>query len=209
MIVMSAYEKTSYGSRKYPPLPAPSPLVQRHIRLLNLTPATPMAGRTVLDLGCGTGRDSLALAKRSFKVFGIDNDPAKLRVAESRRAGQPLEERNCRFVEADIRELPEFEEPFDSKFGIVTMINVLDNLSKEEQREVLQRTQELTTYAGLHLVSAAVESGDMDVRYELPRAYEANNWKVDQFVFRPPDETMISGTELDAGIVRFRATKQN
>lgn len=38
---------------------------------------------TILDLGCGSGRHIVFLAKHGFSVFGIDNSPEGLRIAKT------------------------------------------------------------------------------------------------------------------------------
>ena len=47
----------------------------------------PVAGRTVLDVGTGTGRAAIALARRGARVTGVDASAEMLSVA-TRRAGE-------------------------------------------------------------------------------------------------------------------------
>jgi SAM-dependent methyltransferase len=47
-------------------------------------------GDTVLELGCGTGRVALHLARRGHRVIGLDRNPELLAVVESRGAGLPV-----------------------------------------------------------------------------------------------------------------------
>ena len=56
---------------------------------------------SILDLGCGTGNHALILAKRGYRVTGIDSSPAMLRVARRKAQGRP----NLAFVRADMRRL--------------------------------------------------------------------------------------------------------
>jgi 2-polyprenyl-3-methyl-5-hydroxy-6-metoxy-1,4-benzoquinol methylase len=62
-------------------------------------------GRSVLDLGCGSGQVSLLLASMGATVHGIDIAPRMLEIAResARRAG--LAER-CRFEEGDVCTAP-------------------------------------------------------------------------------------------------------
>jgi SAM-dependent methyltransferase len=48
------------------------------------------AGGAVLDLGCGTGRVALHLARRGHEVLGLDIDPDLIATLERRGAGLPL-----------------------------------------------------------------------------------------------------------------------
>jgi len=63
------------------------------------------AGGPVLELGCGTGRISLPLARAGVPLVGVDRSAAMLAFARRRiRRGQL--QRRLRLVQADIRHLP-------------------------------------------------------------------------------------------------------
>src|SRR5579859_5461844 len=47
----------------------------------------PLAGRVLLDLGCGPGAYTEALRARGAKVLAVDNDPAALAVGDVELAG--------------------------------------------------------------------------------------------------------------------------
>jgi SAM-dependent methyltransferase len=55
----------------------------------------PAGPTSVLDLGCGTGRVCLPLAKAGFTVVGVDNSAAMLALARSHIARSGLKERSC------------------------------------------------------------------------------------------------------------------
>ena len=57
-------------------------------------------GGTVLELGCGTGRVSIPLARDGIKVTGVDYSPAMLEVARERAAGVRVN-----WVEGDMRDV--------------------------------------------------------------------------------------------------------
>lgn len=61
--------------------------------------AAPLVGRSVLDVGCGAGELSLALARQNpeAQVLGVDISPDLIAVAQARAAGIA----NASFVEAD------------------------------------------------------------------------------------------------------------
>jgi SAM-dependent methyltransferase len=49
------------------------------------------AGGPVLDLGCGTGRVALHLARRGHRVLGLDREPELVAALDERAAGLPAE----------------------------------------------------------------------------------------------------------------------
>ncbi|WP_157981999.1 class I SAM-dependent methyltransferase [Oceanicella sp. SM1341] len=71
-------------------------------------------GERVLDLGCGAGRSSLALARAGAEVTGVDISPDLLAVAGAAAAREPG--LSLRFVEADAA-VARFEQVFDGLFS--------------------------------------------------------------------------------------------
>lgn len=63
------------------------------------------AGGRVLELGCGTGRVSLPLARAGVELVGVDRSAAMLDFAKRRLVRARLQ-RTLRLVQADIRHLP-------------------------------------------------------------------------------------------------------
>lgn len=59
------------------------------------------AVRSVLDLGCGTGNHAIPLARRGYRVMGVDRSPAMIEVARGKSAAGL----NLEWVVADIRGL--------------------------------------------------------------------------------------------------------
>ena len=74
--------------------------------------ARPPPASGVLDLGCGTGRVALHLARRGHRVTGIDSDPALVGGAQPARRARPLCARRRRT--ADVREFD-----LGRRFGLV------------------------------------------------------------------------------------------
>lgn len=63
-------------------------------------------GGPVLDVGCGTGRVAIALAKDGHEVVGVDLSAPMLRLAEKQRRSLPdVAARRISFVEADMTTL--------------------------------------------------------------------------------------------------------
>lgn len=75
-------------------------------------------GARVLDVACGHGRHSLELARRGFRVTGVDLSPRSLEFA--REAAQ-RESLDVEFVQRDAREL-DFDAEFDAAINLFTSV---------------------------------------------------------------------------------------
>jgi SAM-dependent methyltransferase len=73
--------------------------------------------RTLLDLGCGTGKHASLLAERGYDVVGVDRSPAMLAEARARPATRGRTE----FVEGDLRTV-RLERQFDV---VVSLFHVM------------------------------------------------------------------------------------
>lgn len=80
-----------------------------------------------LDMGCGTGVVSLALAQRGFDVLGVDHSEDMLTVAEHKLARSDLPG-TCRFVVGDVRSIA----AGDGEFACVTCQGLLHHLDQLE-----------------------------------------------------------------------------
>jgi SAM-dependent methyltransferase len=67
-------------------------------------------GQRVLDVGCGPGRHSLALARRGFEVVGVDLSPDFVALAREAAAEEEL---SIRFEQVDVRTLA-YDGEFDA-----------------------------------------------------------------------------------------------
>jgi demethylmenaquinone methyltransferase/2-methoxy-6-polyprenyl-1,4-benzoquinol methylase len=89
-------------------------------------------GDRALDLCCGTGDISFALAQHGAETTGLDFSPQMLEVAETRRqkiANSQFEIRNLKFIQGDAQAIPFPDNLFDS----VTVGYGLRNLTSWER----------------------------------------------------------------------------
>jgi SAM-dependent methyltransferase len=96
-------------------------------KLIGLTREMP-----ILDLACGSGRHSLELAARGYKVTGLDLSEELLGVARSEAETAGLE---ITFVRCDIRRIP-FEERFGAVLNFFTSFGYFEK--EDDNSEVLR-----------------------------------------------------------------------
>ena len=98
---------------------------KRHVvRLAQIKP-----GDRALDLCCGTGDISFALAKDGAQTTGLDFSPQMLEVAAQRQGNAKSQIQNLKFIQGDAQQLP-FEE---NEFEVVTVGYGLRNLTSWER----------------------------------------------------------------------------
>jgi SAM-dependent methyltransferase len=88
-------------------------------------------GAAVLDLCCGVGRHSMELARRGYRVTGVDRTAAYLNTARERAAAEALP---VEWVQADMRE---FVRPgaFDAAINLFTSFGYFED--PDEDRRVV------------------------------------------------------------------------
>lgn len=94
--------------------------------VLMLRDLLPEAPADLLDLACGQGRHSIALARSGYTMTGLDASPQLLAVARrgASEAGLRIE-----FVEGDMRSIP-YVECFD---GVINMFTAFGYFRDEEE----------------------------------------------------------------------------
>jgi SAM-dependent methyltransferase len=97
-----------------------------------------------LDLCCGPGRHSVALAGRGFAVTAVDRSPFLLSKARERAAGAAIE-----FIEADMREFIRIC-AFDLAVNLFTSFGYFE--SPEEDFQVLQNVRNSLKPGGVFVI---------------------------------------------------------
>jgi len=117
----------------------------------------------ILDLCCGIGRHSVALAKRGFQVVGVDFSPKFLARAQSLAESQGVRGQ-VEFVLLDVRKLRELPHAgFDAVINMFTSFGYYD---EETDRSILRQSLELTRPGGVFVLETL--SRDWLIRNFLP-----------------------------------------
>jgi S-adenosylmethionine-dependent methyltransferase len=100
-----------------------------------LDAARPLLGARILEIGCGTGASTVALAEQGAKVTAIDIDEPSLRVAEQRCSAHNVQ---CELVHANGAAAKQFleREPYD----FVIFFACLEHMTHAERIEAMRDT---------------------------------------------------------------------
>jgi S-adenosylmethionine-dependent methyltransferase len=100
-----------------------------------LDASRPLLGARILEIGCGTGASTVALAEQGAKVTAIDIDEPSLRVAELRCSAHNVQ---CELVQANGAAAKQFleREPYD----FVIFFACLEHMTHAERIEAMRDT---------------------------------------------------------------------
>ena len=102
---------------------------------------------TILDIGCGSGRDLLWLAQRGFRPTGFEQAPNLARLAR--------EHADCPVIEDDFR----YYNFSTLQFSALVLVGSLVHLPKEIFPAILQSTCQALVPSGLILITMKEGSG--------------------------------------------------
>lgn len=103
--------------------------------------------RTVLDVGCGAGRNAVFLAEEGFYAVGVDISSTALELALEKARSKGV--KRCIFVKHDFRELPFPDAHFDAAFSCYG----IENTSLSGIRKALSEMSRVVEDDGLILVT--------------------------------------------------------
>jgi SAM-dependent methyltransferase len=98
--------------------------VEQVISLMDMQP-----GSSICDLACGVGRHSLELARRGFRVTGVDRTELYLRQAREAAAAEGLD---IEFVKGDMRNFRRHDS-FDAVTSLFTSFGYFEEASDNER----------------------------------------------------------------------------
>lgn len=106
-----------------------------------------LTGKTVLEIGCGTGSSTVALAEQGAIVTALDEDSGSLCVARKRAA---LHRTPVTFLEANSQEAFGSYKP--DSFDIVGMFAVVEHMTLDERLSAIREAWSLIKPGGLLVV---------------------------------------------------------
>jgi SAM-dependent methyltransferase len=152
-----------------------------------------------IDLGCGSGADSIYLARRGFEVTGIDFSPVAISKAEHFASLEgPYLETTPRFVVGDLRALPSTAVP--GPFDLLFDGGTLDDFPPEVRPRVGEAYTALARPGAVLVLWCFYASAARTPRL---RASGPSRWGAAPLV--PGEETAIFGRHWE--IERFRSAQ--
>jgi len=118
----------------------------------------------VLDLGCGSGRRTIELARRGHRVLGVDPDERALSVARAAAKGEKL---NIHFMKADTRAIS-YRSEIDAVVSLDGAFGQLPN--DRDDLRCLEAARKALKPSGLLLIDALNKEW-------LMRHFEPNYWE--------------------------------
>ncbi len=155
----------------------------------------------IIDVGCGTGRHSIELAQRGYKVCGIDLSESMLKKAKE-KAGQ--KQVDISFLQCDARNLP-FKREFDvaimlceGAFPLMETDEENYAILKSVSESMKQRAKFIfTTLSGLFPLFHSINDFHAQDAEKGGATYESTGF--DLMTFRDYNMTRL---EDDSGVVR-------
>jgi SAM-dependent methyltransferase len=136
----------------------------------------PQGARTVLELGCGTGRVSIPLAQRAVFLHGVDRSPAMIEIGRRKLPASGLPPERAVLSVGDITRLR-----LGSRFDfIIAPFRVLQNLATDtEVSGLFETVREHLAIDGRCVLNAFRPKGDREsMIVEWSSGVESLDWEV-------------------------------
>lgn len=154
-------------------------------------PGEALAGLRVLDVGTGTGRAAIGMARRGANVVGVDASAEMLDVARARATDAGVTER-ATFDVGDAHALPFVSETFDAAVSLRVLMHTPDwrrcvgELCRVSRRRVIVDFPSLTSAAALEsgirharrAFGASVESYRVMSERSVRAAFQAHGYSI-------------------------------
>jgi ubiquinone/menaquinone biosynthesis C-methylase UbiE len=155
---------------------------------------TPTDHPNVIDLGCGSGANSVFLAAHGFQVTAVDFSPAGLHKAERRAVQAGVAER-CRFVEADLT-APDLRHRVGGPFDLLIDASTLDDLTGSRRTAMAENVARLARPGAVLLCWCNYTTTEQLPRFSFTRPSRLVP------VIEPGEEQRLFGAAFDIEIER-------
>jgi cobalt-precorrin-6B (C15)-methyltransferase len=142
---------------------------------------------TVLEIGCGTGKVSVAAAQRVKKVFSLDKRPEAIKTAREAAEKNPLH--NIEFFCTDAVDFLASDRIFDCAFvgGTQQLARILPVLAKKVRRTIVVNAVLLST-----LSQAVVTMQQLGILCEVVQVQVARSHAIaGSIMFKPIDPVYV------------------
>lgn len=142
---------------------------------------------TLLEIGCGTGKVSIAAARITEKVFSVDKRPEAIAIA--RDAAEQAGVRNIEFFCSDAIDFLTSDQIFDGAFvgGSQYLVQILPLLAKKVRRTIVINAVLLST-----LVQAVETMKQLGILCEVVQVQVARSHEIaGSIMFKPIDPVYV------------------
>ncbi len=110
---------------------------------------------SILDLACGIGRHSVPLAKKGYKVTGVDISPTYISRAKEYAEDNKVT-RNVNFIEGDMRQVEKLlNQHLDSFDVVINLFTSMGYWDEETDRRIFTQVSNLTRTGGIFVIHSA------------------------------------------------------
>lgn len=146
---------------------------------------------SILDLACGIGRHSVPLAKKGYKVTGVDFSPTYISNAKE-YAEENMVTRNVNFVEGDMRQVEDLLTQHCGSFDVVlNLFTSMGYWDEETDRRIFSQVLNLTKTGGIFVIHSA------------NRDFLVKNFQARDIVNGVEGRVMLAERKLDLGNSRM------
>lgn len=159
MAQSEAWEKEYKSSQLITKKPEPQKDVLRFFKYLKKEEKKELSGLNILDLGCGTGRNSNYLAELGNTVVGIDISKTAIDIAKSRANEMGLN--NVSYAVGDIGASYPFA---DNHFDLILDITSSNSLNEKERENYIKEVYRTLKKGGYLFVRGLCKDGDKNAK---------------------------------------------
>lgn len=156
----SAWEKEYQKPLLVTKKEGPQNFIVQFLKYLKKEKHLPMSDLRVLDLGCGTGRNSNYLAERGNFVFGLDLAANALKLASERAEKAGLSEQT-KYLRQSIGDKLPFE---DNSFDLILDITASNSIKSSEREVYLKESSRVLKPGGFMILRTLCKDGDQNAK---------------------------------------------